>query len=93
MKNIVKLLKNKILFLDGAMGTMIQKQKLNEADFKGKRFKNWKKLLKGNNDILNITKPELIHKIHDTYFLVNLVDNDFLHGVNLFEMFEKLNVK
>ena len=54
MKNIVKLLKNKILFLDGAMGTMIQKQKLNEADFKGKRFKNWKKLLKGNNDILNI---------------------------------------
>ena len=67
MKNIVKLLKNKILFLDGAMGTMIQKQKLNEADFKGKRFKNWKKLLKGNNDILNITKPELIHKIHKNY--------------------------
>ena len=56
MKEFTDLLKKKILLLDGAMGTMIQKHKLDEEDFRGNSFKNWKKLLKGNNDILNLSK-------------------------------------
>ena len=62
-----KNLEKKILILDGAMGTMIQKHQLVESDFRGKKFKNWKKSLKGNNDILNISKSSLIFDIHNEY--------------------------
>ena len=48
-----KLLRERIVLIDGAMGTMIQKCKLSEEDFRGDRFKDWEKDLKGNNDILN----------------------------------------
>ena len=54
--------------LDGAMGTMIQKHKLEEADFRGERFKNHKFPLKGNNDLLSITQPDIIRDIHRQYF-------------------------
>jgi 5-methyltetrahydrofolate--homocysteine methyltransferase len=57
-------IKQKILILDGAMGTMIQKHKLQENDFRGAEFRDHPKLLKGNNDILSITKPEIIKAIH-----------------------------
>ena len=57
----------RILVLDGAMGTMIQELKLSEADFRGDRFKNWSHDLKGNNDLLIITKPDDIEAIHRTY--------------------------
>jgi len=57
----------RILVLDGAMGTMIQELKLSEADFRGERFKNWSHDLKGNNDLLIITKPDEIEAIHRTY--------------------------
>ena len=61
-------LKTRILILDGAMGTMIQKRRLAEADFRGARFKDWRRDLKGNNDLLNLTRPDVIGEIHDAYF-------------------------
>ena len=61
------LLKKRILVLDGAMGTMIQRHKLQEKDFRGERFKNHSCDLKGNNDLLSITKPEIIKDIHRSY--------------------------
>ena len=63
-----KLLENRILVLDGAMGTMIQQHKLNEQDFRGARFKDHPYDLKGNNDLLSITQPEIIKEIHRAYF-------------------------
>ena len=64
IEELPKLLKEKILLLDGAMGTMIQAEKLTEEDYRGERFKNHKKSLSGNNDILSITQPDLISNIH-----------------------------
>jgi 5-methyltetrahydrofolate--homocysteine methyltransferase len=54
----------RILLLDGAMGTMIQAFKLGEDDYRGERFKNWQTDLKGNNDLLSITRPDAIQDIH-----------------------------
>jgi 5-methyltetrahydrofolate--homocysteine methyltransferase len=63
-----RLLRERIVILDGAMGTMIQERKLSEADFRGERFKNWSgKDLKGNNDLLSITQPQIIEAIHRQY--------------------------
>ena len=64
---IEQLLHERILILDGAMGTMIQQRKLDEAAFRGERFKDWKKDLKGHNDLLNITQPAIIEDIHRQY--------------------------
>ena len=63
-----KLLSEKILVIDGAMGTMIQRHKLTEKDFRGERFKDYPHDLKGNNDLLSITQPEVIKGIHREYF-------------------------
>ena len=60
-------LENRILILDGAMGTMIQKYKLTEADFRGERFKESEVDLRGNNDLLTLTQPLLISAIHEKY--------------------------
>ncbi len=60
-------LNERILILDGAMGTMIQKYKLQEEDYRGERFKDWKSPLKGNNDLLVLTKPSVIEEIHNKY--------------------------
>ena len=60
-------LKERILFLDGAMGTMIQGYKLGESDYRGERFKNWPSDVKGNNDLLSITQPQIIKSIHSQY--------------------------
>lgn len=67
MKTIQDCLKERILIIDGAMGTMIQRHKLTEADYRGVRFKNWHCDVKGNNDLLNITQPEIIIGIHLQY--------------------------
>ncbi|MHB9012932.1 MAG: homocysteine S-methyltransferase family protein, partial [Ignavibacteriaceae bacterium] len=71
MKNKLEQLKNilreRILVLDGAMGTMIQQRKLREEDFRGERFKNHPSDLKGDNDLLSITQPEIIKEIHSAY--------------------------
>ncbi|MFY7900953.1 MAG: homocysteine S-methyltransferase family protein [Chitinophagaceae bacterium] len=60
-------LEKRILVIDGAMGTMIQRFKLEEADYRGERFANWHTDVKGNNDLLSITKPEIITSIHLQY--------------------------
>lgn len=65
--NIKEILKNRILILDGAMGTMIQKYKLAENDYRGEKFKDCKNLQKGNNDLLSITQPQIIGNIHREY--------------------------
>ena len=66
--NIQEVLKERILVLDGAMGTMIQRYKLEEEDFRGEILKNHESPLKGNNDLLSLTKPEIILDIHKAYF-------------------------
>ncbi|OGS92496.1 MAG: methionine synthase [Gallionellales bacterium GWA2_59_43] len=65
--NIEQLLQQRILILDGAMGTMVQRYKLTEADYRGKRFADWHRDLKGNNDLLVLTKPKVIKAIHREY--------------------------
>lgn len=67
MNSIIKELEKRILVIDGAMGTMIQRYKLTEADYRGERFKDWPSDVKGNNDLLCITKPEVIIAIHKEY--------------------------
>jgi 5-methyltetrahydrofolate--homocysteine methyltransferase len=62
-----RLLSERILFLDGAMGTMIQSYKLTEGDYRGARFADWPRDLKGNNDLLSLTQPQIIRAIHDAY--------------------------
>ena len=62
-----QLLSERILILDGAMGTMIQRYKLSEADYRGERFKDWPSDLKGNNDLLTLTQPKIIGDIHAAY--------------------------
>ncbi|RQP24142.1 homocysteine S-methyltransferase family protein [Piscinibacter terrae] len=62
-----EILKQRIAILDGAMGTMIQRYKLTEADFRGQRFLDHGKDLKGNNDLLQLTRPDVIREIHEQY--------------------------
>jgi 5-methyltetrahydrofolate--homocysteine methyltransferase len=62
-----RLLRERIVILDGAMGTMIQTYKLDEAAFRGERFRDWPQDLKGNNDLLNLTQPQIINAIHRQY--------------------------
>ncbi|NQY09290.1 MAG: homocysteine S-methyltransferase family protein [Flavobacteriales bacterium] len=66
--DISEILKTKILVLDGAMGTMIQRYGLSEEDYRGERFKDHASSLKGNNDLLSITRPDVIKEIHAEYF-------------------------
>ncbi len=65
--DIREILKERILIIDGAMGTMIQRHKLEEADYRGERFKDWHTDVKGNNDLLSITQPNIIQGIHEMY--------------------------
>ena len=70
MKNLDKLYKalsERILVLDGAMGTMLQRYKFSEEDYRGERFKNWEYALKGNNDLLSLTQPQAIEEVHRKY--------------------------
>ena len=60
-------LRSRILFLDGAMGTLIQRHQFGEADYRGTRFADWPTDLKGNNDLLSLTQPEAITGIHHAY--------------------------
>lgn len=65
--DIRKELEKRILVIDGAMGTMVQRYKLTEADYRGERFKDWHTDVKGNNDLLCITQPQIIREIHKQY--------------------------
>ena len=66
--NIKDVLREKILVLDGAMGSLIQQYNLTDADYRGERFKNFPHEVKGNNDLLSITRPDVIKEIHAKYF-------------------------
>jgi len=68
MSRIKDIFKNRILVLDGAMGTMVQSYKLTEADFRAERFKDHTSDLKGNNDLLCLTRPDVVGEIHKAYF-------------------------
>ncbi|PPC90497.1 MAG: methionine synthase [Methylobacter sp.] len=68
LEQLKTLMSRNILFLDGAMGTMIQSYKLEEKDYRGQRFSDWKLDLKGNNDLLSLTQPDIIKSIHQAYF-------------------------
>jgi 5-methyltetrahydrofolate--homocysteine methyltransferase len=65
---LLRLLRERIVILDGAMGTMIQTYRLDEAAYRGERFKDWPRDVKGNNDLLNLTRPQVIQEIHRQYF-------------------------
>jgi 5-methyltetrahydrofolate--homocysteine methyltransferase len=66
-KALEKAAQERILIIDGAMGTMIQRHKLDEAGYRGARFKDWKRDVKGNNDLLVLTQPKIIQDIHEAY--------------------------
>ncbi|MFD2514090.1 methionine synthase [Pontibacter locisalis] len=88
MKNnhpIYQLLKERVLVLDGAMGTMIQRYKLSEEDFRGERFKNHLGDLKGNNDLLSITRPDIIKSIHAEYLEAgaDIVETNTFSGTSI----------
>ena len=83
--NLYEIAKQKILILDGAMGTMIQRYKLEEADFRGERFKDHQHPLKGNNDLLSITRPDIIKEIHRQYFQAgaDIVETNTFSGTTI----------
>src|ERR1044071_1549354 len=69
VERLQQLLRERIVIIDGAMGTTIQQYKLSEEQFRGERFRDWKgKELKGNNELLNLTQPQIIEEIHRRYF-------------------------
>ncbi len=67
VESLLRALDERILLLDGAMGTMIQSYGLHEDDYRGERFADWKRDLKGNNDLLSITRPDIIREIHSNF--------------------------
>ncbi|MCB9635253.1 MAG: homocysteine S-methyltransferase family protein, partial [Sandaracinus sp.] len=82
---IEALLRERILVLDGAMGTMVQRFKLEEADYRGERFADHPHDLKGNNDLLVLTKPEVIRSIHEQYLRAgaDLVETDTFNATSI----------
>jgi 5-methyltetrahydrofolate--homocysteine methyltransferase len=82
---IKSLLDQRILILDGAMGTMIQRYKLEEDDYRGERFKDWHCDLKGNNDLLAITQPHIIKQIHSEYLKAgaDIIETNTFNGTSI----------
>ena len=85
MVNIREILKERILVLDGAMGTMIQRHKLEEEDFSKGWFEDHESPLKGNNDLLSLTRPEIIKEIHAQYFAAgaDIVETNTFSGTTI----------
>jgi len=85
MHNIEKIIQEKILVLDGAMGTMLQQYNFTEEDFRGARFKDYLTPLKGNNDLLSITQPEAIKEVHRKYFKAgaDIVETNTFSGTTI----------
>jgi 5-methyltetrahydrofolate--homocysteine methyltransferase len=85
MANIREILKERILVLDGAMGTMIQRHKLEEEDFRKGWFEDHESPLKGNNDLLSLTRPEIIKEIHGQYFAAgaDIVETNTFSGTTI----------
>ncbi|MBB1075821.1 homocysteine S-methyltransferase family protein [Rhodoferax sp. 4810] len=82
---IYALLRERILILDGAMGTMIQRHRLAENDYRGRQFQHWPRDLKGNNDLLSITRPDVITAIHTAYLDVgaDIIETNTFNGNRL----------
>ena len=82
---IKELLQKRILVLDGAMGTMLQRHKFTEQDFRGERFKDWAHPLQGNNDLLSLTQPEAIADVHRKYFAAgaDIVETNTFSGTTI----------
>lgn len=85
MASIREELEKRILVIDGAMGTMIQQYKLEEKDYRGKRFASWHKDLKGNNDLLSITQPQIIKTIHKEYLKAgaDIIETNTFSGTSI----------
>ncbi len=85
MIDIRAVLKERILVLDGAMGTMLQRYKFQEEDFRGDRFKDWEHPLQGNNDLLTLTQPEAIAEVHRKYFAAgaDIVETNTFSGTTI----------
>lgn len=85
MTKIKDILKKRILVLDGAMGTMLQRYKFQEEDFRGERFKDWEHPLQGNNDLLSLTQPEAIAEVHRKYFAAgaDIVETNTFSGTTI----------
>lgn len=85
MNQIQEILQKRILVLDGAMGTMIQKYKLSEEDYRGERFKDYPHSVKGNNDLLSITQPEIIKDIHRAFLEVgaDIIETNTFSGTTI----------
>ncbi len=84
-QQLLKLLQERIVFLDGAMGTMIQQHKLEEEDFRGEKFTDAEKSLKGNNDLLVFTRPEIIAGIHRTFLEAgsDIIESNTFSGTSI----------
>jgi len=91
-RTIKDILKEKILILDGAMGTMIQRYNLKEKDFRGTQFMNSENDLKGNNDLLSITRPEIIKEIHLEYLKAgaDIIETNTFSGTTIAQADYKL---
>ncbi|MCL4115129.1 UNVERIFIED_CONTAM: hypothetical protein GTU68_033150 [Idotea baltica] len=85
MRNIKEILTERILVLDGAMGTMLQRYKFTEEDFRGERFKDWEHPLQGNNDLLSLTQPDAIAEVHRKYFAAgaDIVETNTFSGTTI----------
>jgi 5-methyltetrahydrofolate--homocysteine methyltransferase len=85
MSNIKQEIQKRILVLDGAMGTMLQRYNFSEADFRGERFKDYPTSLKGNNDLLSLTQPEAIAEVHRKYFEAgaDIVETNTFSGTSI----------
>jgi 5-methyltetrahydrofolate--homocysteine methyltransferase len=85
MVKIKDILQKRILVLDGAMGTMLQRYKFQEEDFRGERFKDWEHPLQGNNDLLSLTQPEAIAEVHRKYFAAgaDIVETNTFSGTTI----------
>ena len=84
-EQLYKALVERILILDGAMGTMIQRYNFTEEDYRGERFKDWESPLKGNNDLLSLTQPEAIEEIHRKYLLAgaDIIETNTFSGTTI----------
>ena len=84
-EQLEKILEQRIMILDGAMGTMIQAYQFSEEDYKGERFKDYEILLKGNNDLLTLTQPEAIKEIHRKYLAVgaDIIETNTFSGTTI----------
>lgn len=85
IENIKSILNNRVMVLDGAMGTMIQQHKFEEKDYRGERFKDWPRLVKGNNDLLNLTQPDVIMNIHREYLEAgaDIIETNTFNGTRI----------